>query len=194
MADRTRRQRTLTFLLLPAIVVGVLVLTGVTFRTGLQQEKLRQQSVVEATLSLANEKADRLDQLIVDQDTVVAADADVSNLAKFGQNWLLDAQRQTPTVRAVLVVDLTSPMREVVAFASRRPGLDDEAFRRLLVNSIMPDLDLRPPEEQLRHLHKSYDEQSYLISYWQRRTEDRNYLVLAWHDVGNERTDRRHEK
>jgi two-component system, OmpR family, phosphate regulon sensor histidine kinase PhoR len=183
MADRTRRERTLTFLLLPAIVVGVLVLTGVTFRTSLQQENLRQRSVVEATLSLANEKAARLDQLIVDQDTVVEADADVSNLAKFGQAWLTVASRQTPTVRAVLVIDLTSPMHDVVAFASRRPGPDDEAFRRLLVNEVLPDLDLRPPEEQLRHLHKSYDGQSYLISYWQRRSEDRNYLVLAWHDV-----------
>lgn len=183
MADRTRRERTLTFLLLPAIVVGVLVLTGVTFRTSFQQERLRQQSVVEATLSLANEKAARLDQLIVDQDTVVAADADVSNLTKLGQAWLSVAQRQTPTVRAVLVLDLTSPMRDVVAFASRRPGPDDEAFRRLLVNRILPDLDLRPPEDQLRHLHKSYDGQSYLISYWQRRADERNYLVLAWHDV-----------
>jgi two-component system, OmpR family, phosphate regulon sensor histidine kinase PhoR len=183
MADHTPRQRTFTFLLLPAIVVGVLVLTGVTFRTGLKQEKLRLDSVAEATLSLANEKAARLDQLIVDQDTVVAADADVSNLSKFGPNWLLVAPRQTPTVRAVLVLDLSSSMRDVVAFASRRPGPDDEAFRRLLVNRIMPDLDLRPPGEQLRHLHKSYDGQSYLISYWQRQAEDRNYLVLAWHDV-----------
>lgn len=183
MADRTRRQRTFTFLLLPAIVVGVLVLTGVTFRAGLKQEKLRLDSVAEATLSLANEKAARLDQLIVDQDTVVAADVDVSNLSKFGQNWLLVAPRQTPTVRAVLVLDLSSSMRDVVAFASRRPGPDDETFRRLLVNRIIGDLDLRPPEDQLRHLHKSYDGQSYLISYWQRRSEERNYLVLAWHDV-----------
>ena len=47
MADRTRRERIFTFLLLPAIAVGVLVLTGVTFRTSFKQERLRQQSVVE---------------------------------------------------------------------------------------------------------------------------------------------------
>jgi two-component system phosphate regulon sensor histidine kinase PhoR len=74
-------------------------------------------------------------------------------------------------------------MRDVVAFASRRPGPDDETFRRLVVNHVVADLDYRPPEDQLRHLHKSYGEQSYLISYWQRHTDDRNYLVLAWHDV-----------
>jgi two-component system, OmpR family, phosphate regulon sensor histidine kinase PhoR len=184
MADRTRRERFFTFLLLPAIVVGVLVLSGVTFRTSFQQERLRQQSVVEATLSLANEKAARLDQLIVDQDTVVASETDLGNLPKLASTWLPLAARQTPTVRAVLVVDLTSPLREVVAFASRRPGPEDETFRRLLVNRIFPDLEIgKPPEEQLRHLHKSYEGKSYLISYWQRSRLERNYLVVAWHDV-----------
>lgn len=184
MAERTRRERFFTFLLLPAIVVGVLVLTGVTFRTSLQQEGLRQQSVVEATLSLANEKAARLDQLIIDQDTVVAAEADVENPAKLGSTWLSVAGRQTPSVRAVLILDLSSSSHEVIAFASRRPGPDDETFRQLLVHRILPDLELdKPPEEQLRHLHKSYGGRSYLISYWQRTSEDRRYLIVAWHDV-----------
>src|SRR5207237_6301959 len=109
MADRTRRERIFTFLLLPAIAVGVLVLTGVTFRTSFQQELLRQQSVVEATLSLANEKAARLDQHIVDQDTAVASETDLGHLSNLGRSWLAVAARQTPTVRAVLVLDLTSP-------------------------------------------------------------------------------------
>src|SRR5207344_3175248 len=106
MADRTRQERIFTFLLLPAIAVGVLVLTGVSFRTTFQQERLRQQSVVEATLSLANEKAARLDQLIVDQDTAVASETDLGNLSNLGRAWLPVAARQTPTVRAVLVLDL----------------------------------------------------------------------------------------
>ncbi|HVW28409.1 MAG TPA: HAMP domain-containing sensor histidine kinase [Polyangiaceae bacterium] len=184
MADRTRQERIFTFLLLPAIAVGVLVLTGVSFRTTFQQERLRQQSVVEATLSLANEKAARLDQLIVDQDTVVASETDLANLSNLGRAWLPLAARQTPTVRAVVVLDLASPFHEVAGFASRRPGAEDESFRRLLVNRIFRDLEIgRGTDEQLRHLHKSYDGQSYLISYWQRMHEDRRYLIVAWHDV-----------
>ncbi len=184
MADRTRQERIFTFLLLPAIAVGVLVLTGVTFRTSFQQERLRQQSVVEATLSLANEKAARLDQLIVDQDTVVASETDLGSLSSLGRSWLPVAARQTPTVRAVLVLDVSSPFHEVSGFASRRPGAEDEAFRRLLVNRIFRDLEIGPPsDEQLRHLHRTYGGQSYLISYWQRTHADRHYLIIAWHDV-----------
>ncbi|MGC4064268.1 MAG: hypothetical protein QM784_06405 [Polyangiaceae bacterium] len=64
MAETTPRQRLLTFLLLPAFVVAVLVLDGITFRNSFQLEKLREQSVVEATLLLANEKADRFEKRI----------------------------------------------------------------------------------------------------------------------------------
>ena len=48
--DRTRREQLLTFLLLPAIVIAVLVLSGVMFRSSFQLEKLREQSVVATPL------------------------------------------------------------------------------------------------------------------------------------------------
>jgi two-component system phosphate regulon sensor histidine kinase PhoR len=37
--------------------------------------------------------------------------------------------------------------------------------------------------EQLKHLHKTYDGQSYLLSYFQREHQGRRYLAVAWHDV-----------
>jgi two-component system, OmpR family, phosphate regulon sensor histidine kinase PhoR len=184
MADRTRRARWLTFLLLPAIVIAALVLEGVTFRNSFHIDKLREQSVVEATLLLANEKADRLDKRIIEQDNAVASTIDVNERRHFGADWLKIAVRQTPTVRAVLVVDLSSPEHDVVAFASRRPGPEDEHFRRLLVNSMLKDMKLgERPREQLRHLHQSYGGVSYLVSYWQRDVSGRRFLVVAWHDV-----------
>jgi two-component system, OmpR family, phosphate regulon sensor histidine kinase PhoR len=184
LADRTRRERLLTFLLLPAIVVAVLVLLVVTFQSSFKLERLREQSVVEATLTLANEKADRLDKRIVEQDNAVLSLVDVTDRAGFGSEWLPVAARQTPTVRGVLLVDLSSQAREVVAFASRAPPAEAEAFRRLLVSSVIEDLELGvEPRTQLRHLHKSYQGHSHLLSYWQRDVGSRRYLLVAWHDV-----------
>src|SRR5215470_9079175 len=122
MSDRPRRERWLTFLLLPAIVVSVLVLAGVMFRSSFQLERLREQSVVEATLLLANEKADRLDKRIIEQDNAVRSIIDVSERAEFGGCWIESAAIQTPTVRAVFLLDLTTPGSDVVAVASRAPG------------------------------------------------------------------------
>src|SRR6187455_1062204 len=184
MADRLRRERLLTFLLLPVIVVAVLVLAGVMFRSSFQLERLREQSVVEATLLLANEKADRLDKRIIEQDNAVRSTIDVTARAEFGEKWIESAAIQTPTVRAVFLLDLTSPEREVVAVASRAPGPENERFRRLLVHFMAPDMKTEvPPYTELRHLHRAYGGQTYLVSHWQEERSGRRYLVVVWHDV-----------
>jgi two-component system phosphate regulon sensor histidine kinase PhoR len=183
-AERTRRERLLTFLLLPAIVVSVLVLSGVMFRSSFQLERLREQSVVEATLSLANERADRLDKRIIEQDNAVRSVLDLSERSSFGSKWLETAALSTPTVRAVFLLDLGSAARNVVALASRAPQLETERFRRLLVQRLLPELKLdKPPIEELRHLHKVEREKAYLLSHWEERVNDRHFLVVVWHDV-----------
>jgi two-component system phosphate regulon sensor histidine kinase PhoR len=101
MVDRGRRERLVTFLLLPGVVIAVLVLAGTMFRSSFQLERLREQSVVEATLLLANEKADRLDKRIIEQDNSVASLVDSTKREGFGEEWLEVAPIQTPTVRAV---------------------------------------------------------------------------------------------
>jgi len=178
------RARLLYFALVPAIVLAVLVLGGIALRTTLQIEKARQQTVVAATLTLADERVDRLDKLLIGQDNVVAAHVDVANLGLITRRWLPTAARETPTVRAILVLDLDNPQHEVLAFASRgAPGREDDVIRRLLVTRLLPHLNFQGEVEELRHLHFAIDQQSLLLSYWQRRREGRSYLVVAWHDV-----------
>jgi two-component system phosphate regulon sensor histidine kinase PhoR len=183
-SERSHAERLVIFLLLPAIVLAVLVLSSFSLRASFQLEKLREQSVVEATLELANERAARLDQRLIEQDDFVATEVDVANLDTLATIGLPLALRQTPTVRAVLVIDLSGPQREVVAFASRAPGLEDDELRRLLVHELFSELELnKDPVEQLRHLHANRGEHSYLLGYWQRKVFGRRFLVLVWHDV-----------
>ncbi len=188
-----RRERLASFVLLPAVLAAIGILAYFTFRTTLQVERLRQQSVLEATLGLADEKADRLDKYIVEQDNVIFAIADPLRLAELPERWLPTARRETPTVRAVLVLD---EAHTVLAFASRAGGAlgEEEAFRRLLVQRMCGDMELaKQGPDELRHLHRAYRGQSYLVSYWQRLVpgdvtvadaRPRRYLVVAWHDIG----------
>jgi two-component system phosphate regulon sensor histidine kinase PhoR len=189
------RERLSSFVLLPAVLLAVGILAFVTFRTTFQVERLRQQSVLEATLGLATEKADRLDKRIIEEDSVLFAVADPQRLSDLAQRWLPTAQRETPTVRAVLVLDEN---RTVVVFASRAGGAfaEEEGFRRLLEQHMVDDMDLaKQATDELHHLHREYRGQSYLVSYWQRivsASSDsqgepgpaRRYLVVAWHDIG----------
>ena len=182
--DRTRRGRLASFVLLPIVLVAVGIVVYFIVRTTFQVEKIRQQSVLEATLALAGEKADRLDKHIVEEDNVVFAVADPASLSTLTERWLPTAQRETPTVRAVVVLDAA---RDVVAFASRASGpwSEEESFRRLLVRRMANDMDLaQQPPDELRHLHHEYGGQSYLLSYWQKVWNDRRYTIVAWHDIG----------
>ncbi len=184
MPTLRRRERLVTFLLLPAVVVSVLVLLGVTIRNSLQLEELRERSIVEATYVLASDAAAQLEKNLIDQDNVVRETIDVSDRGDFGSEWLPVSAQRTPTVRAVLLVDLTAPNHDVVAMVSRGRRQEDEAFRRLVVHGMLPDLDLAAaPREQLRHLHATYRGHDYLVSYWQQTERERRYLVVAWHYV-----------
>jgi two-component system phosphate regulon sensor histidine kinase PhoR len=181
--DRTRRDRITNRLLLPCVLVAVAVVAYFTFRTTLQVDRLGQESVFEATLGLAYAKANNLDTKIVEEDNVVAAIADPASLSDLAERWLPTAQRETPTVRAILVLD-DGPT--VLAFASRAGGAlsDDEGFRRLLTSRMLNDMKLGAvPAGELRHLHHEYGGQSYLVSYWQKLSDEHAYLVVAWHDV-----------
>lgn len=175
------RERLLYFVLVPAIGVAVLLLGAAALRTTLQIEKASQQTVFDATWSLAKERVDRLDKMIIAQDNAVDEAVVVDELASIARRWSV---RDTPTVRAVLVLDLESEAHEVRAFVSRRPGPEDDAFRRLLLHRLLPLMALEStPVDQLRHLHQAIDDRSYLISYWQREHAGRPYLVVAWHYV-----------
>jgi len=175
----------LLYFLVPAICVAVLGLGAAALRTTLQVEKARQQTVFDATWTLASDRIDRLEKMIIAQDNVVSANVDVGALATIAYRWLPTARRETPTVRAVMVLDATTAAMEVRAFVSKgRFGAQDDAFRRVLVHRLIPRMDLStPPVQQLRHLHRSVEGKSYLTSYWQRAHAGRRYLVVAWHDV-----------
>lgn len=178
------KRRLILLPLVGGVVLAVGVLATIMFRSSFQLEQLREQSVVEATLSLANEKADRLEKRIIEQDNAVRTLVRTDTLESFGRRWLAAARTQTPTVRAVLLIDLEKPSHEVVAYASRAPGPEDDLLRRVLLHRFWSEMNLegRNPRE-LRHLHTEHDGQSYLISYWEQRTKGDRYLVVVYHDV-----------
>ncbi len=178
------RERVVLVPLVGVVVLAVIVLATVMFRSSLQLEGLRERSVVEATLSLANEKADRLEKRIIEQDNALVQVLADESIFDFGHRWLEVAAPQTPSVRAVLLIDLEVPSRDVVAFASRAPGSEDDLFRRVLLQHLWSEMELGGEgSEELRHLHGSWEEKSYLISHWERERAGQKQLIVAWHDV-----------
>jgi two-component system phosphate regulon sensor histidine kinase PhoR len=180
---RALRESLFYFALVPAIVLAVLVLGVLSLRTTVQIERGRRQTVFDTTATLADERVDSLDKLIIAQDNEVAAYVDLASFGAIPRRWLPTAARETPSVRAILVLDMDHDDHDVLTFASRAPGPEDDTFRRLLVARLLPLLNLGGDVEELRHLHHVADGQTLLISYWQRTLLGQRYMVVAWHDV-----------
>lgn len=178
------RERVVILPLVGGVVLAVLVLATIMFRSSFHLEALRDRSVVEATLTLANDRADRLEKRIIEQDNAVAALTSKEDVFDFGKKWLQVASAQTPTVRTILLVDLEETSREVLGFASRSPGGDDDEFRRVFVQRLWSELSLGGENaSELRHLHANLGEQSFLLSHWERNDAGERRLVVVWHDV-----------
>ncbi|MFO0547404.1 MAG: HAMP domain-containing sensor histidine kinase [Polyangiaceae bacterium] len=183
MKERRLGERLLYFLLIPAIVIAAFALGALALRISPGIERARQQTVLDATAALATERATMLDDHIIRQDNVVTTYTNVNDLGNFGRRWLATASRETPSVRAILVVDMSHESHEVLAFVSRSPSREDDTFRRLLINRLFRTLNLEGQVEELRHLHEAVGERQYLLSYWQRSVDGRRLMVVLWHDV-----------
>ena len=179
--------RARTWVLLPAIVIAAVILAVVTFRTTFKLEALRAQSVFEVTLGLADEKVDRVDRAIVEADDVVMSLGEGGRPDDIPRRWRSLA-RQTPTIAHVVVLD-GSPPREIVAFASRAPSPADDAFRLLLLQTIVSDFDLSTlPLGELKHLHKAYDGVFVLVTYFRQDLHRPDgsvleRLIIVHHDL-----------
>src|SRR5690606_16471178 len=105
------------------------------------------------TLTLAEERVGMLDKFVIEQDNVVASHIDLGDFAAIGRRWKLTAARETPTVNAILVLDATSPKKDVLAFHSLAPAPDSDTFRWFLLRSLVPRMNMEGDVEELRHLH-----------------------------------------
>lgn len=178
------REKTAFIPLVFGVVVALVVLGTIMYRSSFQLGQLRERSVVEATLSVANEKADRLEKRIIEQDNTVRELTEGESLSRFGARWLAVAATQTPSIRAAVLINLDEPSHEVVAYASRAGGPDDDVFRRMLLVHFLRKMKLGGDEPtELRHLHTSVGEKNYLLSHWETRPSGQHFLVVLWHDV-----------
>lgn len=166
------------------MIAAAMVLGGIALRTAFQVEKSRQRTLFETTLALADERGERLDNAIIAQDNVVISLVNPAALASLPNQWLPTASRETPTIRAIVVLELSHPEHPIVAFVSRAPGPEDESFRKFFVHRLMNELNLAGDPSELRHLHHVGPEQEhFLLSYWRTVQGPKTYLTVAWHDT-----------
>ncbi len=174
--------RLLYFLLIPSMLIAAGVVGFYSIEAARRFARTTEESIFESTLQLVDEKIDRLEQMVISADEAVFQLVDLADPSRVEREWPPLAPRISPSIRALFVLDDTG---NVLAYACRCSPDEREEFRRLFEERMLPDLLLeRAPLGQLRHLHRRYADQSYLLSYRALRHEGRRYYVVAHHDTG----------
>lgn len=176
------RTRLVYWGVLPTIAAAAGILGYFSYQSAAQFAALGEQSIVQTTVLLVDEKVDRVEQQIINADNSVFHLVDLDAPERLEESWLVLAERISPSVKALLVVDDSG---NIVTHASRLGTRGRRDFLKVFVERILPDLELeRRSVGQLRHLHRHYAERSYLISYKAVRFERRRYYLVAYHDTG----------
>ncbi len=176
-----RRLRLIYLVLLPALLVAACVLGYYSYVTARQFERLGEHSIAESSLLILADKAERIEQLIIAADNQAFSAIDLDDPSAV-QDWKQHAEELSPSIRALIVLD--NELR-IVGYAARASAVGQREFRRLFATRILQDLELEGlGQNRLKHLHRSYGESNYLISYKRVPHDDTYFYLIAHHDTG----------
>jgi len=175
------RFRLLYLVLLPAIAIAAGVLGYYSWRAATSYTRLGEETIAESTLLLVSEKVDQVEQEIIEADNAIFAMVRIGTPTAIEEAFAELGPEQTPSVRAVLILDDTG---NVLGYAFNGGGDEKRELLKVFQDSILPDLELeRQRLWRLKHLHATYDDTAYLISYKAMRRNGRRYYIVAQHDT-----------
>ncbi len=177
----TRVVRVLRGILLAAIVGASAFLARWTWRTTAALERLGERSIIESTVLLVREKLDRVEAQVITADRAVLHLVDPDDLERLASRWPDLAERISPAVRAVLVLDHEGRALRCV---SRRGARDAERFTALVQEHLRPELRLEEaPAGTHRHWHGAVLGQAVLVTHFTRETDGRRWHVVLETDL-----------
>lgn len=179
--ERARSTRLIYWFVLPTIAAASGILGYYAWQSASQFAVLGEQSIVQSTLLLVDEKVDRIEQQIINADNAVFHLVDLDDLESLEERWTPLAVRIAPSVTALVVMNDGG---EVIGYAFRGTEHARRDFLEVLLERMLPDLELeRRRVDQLRHLHHTYAARSYLLSYKAVRHRGRRRYLIAYHDT-----------
>lgn len=166
----------------PVLAIAALILGRYTWLTASQYSQLGEETIIESTLVLANETVTRIEHKIIAADNAVIGLVDLGAPETIEQTWRPRAVEISPSVRAVAILDDTG---EVRGFSIRGDDRDKWNFLYLLRERMAGDLQLDQLQPgRLKHLHKTYNGMSYLLSVQCFERDGRRWYVVVHHDTG----------
>jgi two-component system phosphate regulon sensor histidine kinase PhoR len=167
--------------LLPALLIAAGFLAWWTIRTARDLQRLDKASIIEGTLLLAREKVDRAELQLSAAELAVIHLVNPDDLDPLALRWSETAERLSPSVRSVLVLD---ERLRVVRHVVRADAAERPEFITVFERSISPLLELSSLSvDAQRRLHRVVDTRSVFVSAVAREVVGRRHYVIIEHDI-----------
>jgi two-component system phosphate regulon sensor histidine kinase PhoR len=152
------------YAIVPVVLAAALSLGAYGFRYAAQLAEKSEQSIVDSYRLLGDEKIDRIDNDIIDEDRSLFNLVDVEHLSDFAKRWDYIVH-VSPAIEAAMLLDENQRIM-AGGYVSKKKGSEAEAFRALFLKKILPDLPLTNLSFDLhKHFQNEYDGRDYLISF-----------------------------
>ena len=172
------------WILVPAVLIAAGILGYYTFRSSREHAELREQTIAQSLLSVAQQGVEEVERYVRAADNTVFRLVDPNNSSTIDTIWLPEAKSQTPSVRSVLLVDREG---NIIQWASTDDRKTRRAFLRVFRQELLETLDLDSPDpHRLRHVHQQAgeEEEDYLFSYKAYSTlAGQLTYIIAHHDT-----------
>jgi two-component system, OmpR family, phosphate regulon sensor histidine kinase PhoR len=166
-------RRLVVFGLIAAVLIAAIGLTYYSYRNTPSERLV----ILDTMRELAREKAYAIQNQIVSAETEMLEQVDLDNPAA------LQAQLEGSNLYSVMVLD--EDRHQVPGgFFTKRSNINENDFKRLLLEEVVPDLHLdRVPYGERRSLHENYDRRPYLFAYMRRKSGDKTFFVVVETDI-----------
>jgi len=173
-------RRWIYFVFVPVMLGAVGFLGYSSFTTTFNFDVWGVRSIVDSTYIVAREKAQRIEQKIIDSDNAVMSLVDMENLEDLRERWT-QFSSVSHSVDSVFVIDEN---RSVIFGVSDYEGEEYEMVASFFQDIITPMLQLQDGRTTtLRHLHIKHEGRYYLISYKSRMFDNVWYTVCLNYNI-----------
>ena len=156
-------------------MLAALGLGSYSYRSAAELARVSKQSVERSNRALGLKLIDRIEKVIIDTDRTFFRLVRLDDPREFRELWRRIV-RVSPEVESVIVLNEERELVHLIAKLNRK---DRRKFREMLMQRIVPDLDLAnlPPDKH-KHLQTKYEGKPYLLSYIRRRLAGRDYVIV----------------
>lgn len=173
------RRPLLVFALIAAVLIAASGLAYYGFSYSNELQSRERAVIIDTMRELAEEKVIGIESELIKSDMAVVSRVDISNLLKMKE--ILDVER--PAIESAIILD---DSLEIIpgGFYTKREERQIEQFRKLLLERVIPDLNLRQSKlDERGHLHKYYDGRPYLFSHVRRFADGKTFYVVLEADL-----------